>query len=84
MGGHPRKGSHRRHLWKNHKRDSGITIPRGHKLRLELASVAFTTFSRNLNTGGHNETETDFVKSKQTIYHCKETEELPGGHALPN
>jgi len=26
-------------------------------------------FSRNLNTGGHNETETKYVAAKQTIYH---------------
>jgi putative CocE/NonD family hydrolase len=25
--------------------------------------------SRNLNTGGHNETETNFVTAQQTIYH---------------
>jgi uncharacterized protein len=29
-------------------------------------------FSRNLNTGGHNETETKFVAAKQTIYHDKQ------------
>ncbi len=26
-------------------------------------------FSRNLNTGGHNETETVYVSAEQTIYH---------------
>ncbi len=48
---------------------TGITIPKGKKLRLEVASAAFPTFSRNLNTGGHNETETEFVRAKQTVYH---------------
>jgi putative CocE/NonD family hydrolase len=48
---------------------TGITIPTGRKLRVEVASAAFPTFSRNLNTGKHNETETKFVKATQKIYH---------------
>jgi putative CocE/NonD family hydrolase len=51
---------------------TGITIPVGHRLRVEVASASFPSFSRNLNTGGHNETETNFVKAEQTIYHSKE------------
>jgi predicted acyl esterase len=30
---------------------------------------SFPTFSRNLNTGGHNETETKFAAAKQVVYH---------------
>lgn len=48
---------------------TGITIPAGSRLRVEVASAIFPVFSRNLNTGGHNETETRFVKAGQTIYH---------------
>jgi uncharacterized protein len=48
---------------------TGITLPAGHRLRVEVASAAFPLFSRNLNTGGHNETETKYVAAKQTIYH---------------
>jgi hypothetical protein len=48
---------------------TGITIPAGHRLRVEVASAAFPLFSRNLNTGEHNETETKYVKAEQTIYH---------------
>ena len=48
---------------------TGVTIPKGRKLRVEVASAAFPTFSRNLNTGKHNETETKFVKATQRIYH---------------
>ncbi len=48
---------------------TGITIPAGHKVRIEVASASFPLFSRNLNTGGHNETETEYVKADQTIYH---------------
>jgi putative CocE/NonD family hydrolase len=51
---------------------TGITIPKGNRLRLEISSASFPTFSRNLNTGGHNETETNFVKAEQTIYHSKD------------
>ncbi len=48
---------------------TGITIEPGQKLRIEVASASFPLFSRNLNTGGHNETEKDFVKADQVIYH---------------
>jgi hypothetical protein len=48
---------------------TGITIPAGHRLRVEVASASFPLFSRNLNTGGHNETETKYVAAKQTVYH---------------
>jgi putative CocE/NonD family hydrolase len=48
---------------------TGITIPKGHGLRVEVASASFPMFSRNLNTGGHNETETDYVPADQVIYH---------------
>jgi uncharacterized protein len=48
---------------------TGVTIAPGHRLRVEVASAAFPTFSRNLNTGGSNETETRFVSASQTIYH---------------
>jgi putative CocE/NonD family hydrolase len=48
---------------------TGITVPKGHRLRVEVASAYFPLFSRNLNTGGHNEVETRYVKAEQTIYH---------------
>jgi putative CocE/NonD family hydrolase len=51
---------------------TGIMAPKGNKLRVEVASASFPTFSRNLNTGGHNETETKFESAKQTIYHDKD------------
>src|SRR5262249_2245761 len=49
----------------------GITIASGSRLRLELASAAFPTFSRNLNTGGHNEIETRSIPAMQRIYHSR-------------
>jgi len=51
---------------------TGITIPAGERLRVEVASADLPMFSRNLNTGGHNETETKFVTADQTIYHDRQ------------
>ena len=48
---------------------TGITIPEGRRLRVEVASASFPYFSRNLNTGGHNEMETEYVTAEQIIYH---------------
>jgi putative CocE/NonD family hydrolase len=50
---------------------TGITVPEGSRLRIEVASAVFPFFSRNLNTGGHNETETKYVTAQQTIYHSQ-------------
>lgn len=51
---------------------TGITVPAGARLRVEVASASFPLFSRNLNTGGHNETETKYVTATQKIYHDKD------------
>jgi putative CocE/NonD family hydrolase len=51
---------------------TGITLEKGWRLRVEVTSAFFPFFSRNLNTGGHNEMETDFVKAEQKIYHSRE------------
>ncbi len=48
---------------------TGITIPAGDSLRVEVASASFPYFSRNLNTGGQNEKETKFVAAEQKVYH---------------
>jgi uncharacterized protein len=48
---------------------TGITFAAGHRVRIEVASASFPMFGRNLNTGGHNETETEFVTAEQTILH---------------
>lgn len=51
---------------------TGIRIAAGARLRVEVAGAAFPLFSRNLNTGGHNETETEFVSAVHRIYHDRE------------
>jgi len=51
---------------------TGITFRKGHRIRIEISSALFPTFSRNLNTGGHNEMETNFIQAEQKIYHSSE------------
>jgi len=48
---------------------TGMEVPVGNRLRVEVCSASFPFFSRNLNTGGHSETETTFITAQQTIYH---------------
>ena len=48
---------------------TGITFQKGHRIRAEVASAMFPMFSRNLNTGGHNEMETKFRKARQKVLH---------------
>lgn len=59
---------------------TGITFRKGHRIRIEVSSALFPQFSRNLNTGGHNEMETESVKADQKIYH---SEEFPSHILLP-
>ncbi len=51
---------------------TGITFQKGHRIRVEVASAMFPMFSRNLNTGGHNEKETKYQKATQRIYYSAE------------
>lgn len=51
---------------------TSVTLPPGHRLRLEVASAAFPELSRNLNTGGQNETEVRFMVARQRVYHGPE------------
>jgi putative CocE/NonD family hydrolase len=59
---------------------TGITVPENARLRVEVASASFPMFSRNLNTGGHNEKEDDFAVAEQKIYH---TPDYPSHILLP-
>jgi putative CocE/NonD family hydrolase len=40
-----------------------------HRIRLEISSSNFPSFSRNTNTGGQPEKDTHFIEARQTIYH---------------
>jgi putative CocE/NonD family hydrolase len=59
---------------------TGITVPEDARLRAEVASASFPMFSRNLNTGGHNEMEDDFAVAEQRVYH---TPDYPSHILLP-
>ncbi|MFC1747108.1 CocE/NonD family hydrolase [Candidatus Neomarinimicrobiota bacterium] len=59
---------------------TAITIPAGHRLRLDLSSASFPEYSRNLNTGGHNEMDEQLQVASQKIFH---TEEFPSHLLLP-
>ncbi|MDP6055153.1 MAG: CocE/NonD family hydrolase, partial [Candidatus Latescibacteria bacterium] len=41
----------------------------GHRIRLEVSSSSFPRFDRNLNTGGNNYDETEWVVARQTVHH---------------
>jgi putative CocE/NonD family hydrolase len=58
----------------------GIRIDRGWRIRLEIASACFPSLSRNLNTGGRNEMDVEFVSARQRVFHSPEH---PSHLALP-
>ena len=43
----------------------------GHKIRLQVSSSNFPNFERNLNTGGNNFDESEWVIAENTIHHSK-------------
>jgi len=44
----------------------------GHSIRLQVSSSNFPMYERNLNTGGNNYDETEWVIAENTIHHSKE------------
>jgi hypothetical protein len=44
----------------------------GHRSRLEVSSSSFPRFDRNLNTGGNNYDETEWVISENAVHHSAE------------
>lgn len=51
---------------------TSYTVPKGHKLRLEVSSSNFPRFARNLNNGETFGMSDQPVVATQTIYHSKE------------
>jgi putative CocE/NonD family hydrolase len=49
--------------------DTATLFKKGHKVRLEISSSSFPHYARNLNTGMSNETTSETVVAKQTIFH---------------
>lgn len=41
----------------------------GHRIRLEVTSSSFPRWERNLNTGGNNYDETEWVVARNTVHH---------------
>ncbi len=48
---------------------TGNVFLKGHRIRLQVSCSNFPRFVRNLNTGGNNYDETEFVVAKNTIHH---------------
>lgn len=44
-------------------------FPAGHWIRVEISSSNFPRFDRNLNTGGDNHSETQWVKAQNIVFH---------------
>ncbi len=49
--------------------DTANVFKAGHRIRVDISSSNFPIFSRNLNTGGDNITETEGVVARNTIHH---------------
>lgn len=48
---------------------TSLVVPAGHRIRLEVSSSNFPRFDRNLNTGGNNYDETQWVTAQNTVHH---------------
>lgn len=48
---------------------TAMVIPAGHSIRVSVASAGFPKYDRNLNTGGDNERDTEYVVAHQRIFH---------------
>ncbi|MBN1222252.1 MAG: CocE/NonD family hydrolase [Candidatus Aminicenantes bacterium] len=44
---------------------------KGHRIRVQVTSSNFPRFDRNLNTGGNNFDETEYIIAKNTVHHSK-------------
>lgn len=48
---------------------TALVIPAGHRIRVVVSSSAFPKYDRNLNTGGDNERDTEYVVAHQRVFH---------------
>jgi hypothetical protein len=44
-----------------------------HRIRLEVSSSSFPRWDRNLNTGGNNYDETQWISAQNVIYHSEQS-----------
>lgn len=48
---------------------AAMRFPKGHKIRLDVSSSNFPNYERNLNTGGNNYDETQWVVAENSVHH---------------
>ena len=46
-------------------------FPAGHRIRVQVSSSNFPNFERNLNTGGNNYDETEWVVAENSVHHSR-------------
>jgi len=51
---------------------TGNHFAQGHRIRIEVTSSNFPNFERNLNTGGNNFDETEWLTATNTVHHSRE------------
>jgi predicted acyl esterase len=47
---------------------TGVHLPTGHRIGIQISSSDFPTFERNLNTGGNNYDETRGVVAENSVH----------------
>ena len=52
---------------------AAIVFPAGHRIRLSIASSHFPYWDRNLNTGGNNYTDTQWLVADNEVHHDPQT-----------
>jgi putative CocE/NonD family hydrolase len=55
-------------------------LKQGHRIRVQVPGSDFPLFERNLNTGGNNYDETEWVVAENTIHHSRK---FPSHIVLP-
>jgi putative CocE/NonD family hydrolase len=55
-------------------------LKQGHRIRVQVSGSDFPLFERNLNTGGNNYDETEWVVAENTIHHSRK---FPSHIVLP-
>lgn len=66
---------------------TGVLLPAGHRLRLQVASTSFPHLDRNMNTGNDAGADAEGVVADQTVHHSLEHPshvEVPLRSARPN
>ena len=62
---------------------AAITLPPGHRVRLEISSSSFPAWDRNLNTGGDIYTDTHWVVAHSRVHHGGEQPSAVVLHVRP-